>query len=1498
MSTILSITLSKEAFEAFVPANAKDPVIPQRVLIDAHYTEDARPTEERTADTAPEAVPRSVRVTLDSVGTVAVDVGEPLNDTLMLALLKSDGSTVRSHVVGVENSKARYVITITDVKALVKSEEDPVVATTRRNARNAQLIPIGSVTPNFKRSKLAIITINKEAEIAANSPLGPFAFSKDRTSSVEVDPAMATGLQAVTWAPVTLGVDGRFIAVFDQPLSKPGGDAVPSLGWVWWLSGERSAAGFVKDDVSKPDRSLKLIPLPAIQAQPGATAGDPDCDCDAPGKQVSLDVTEAELINNPDIYSEDPGTFCKPFSNPERVIGEKVFGVIARVEQPDISPLPSARLKSVQLLNLEPEDDTVVEPPRPGRPSVVVLRPPTAEMMHAALLATRPPVRHVEPPHVVHEIQQMPSGRTLMSPTQPVQWEDHIAQYQAATVALGHILEFRVRTRAAGYSLGNVASTLTLAPRQTKRIQKVEFERVEKARREEQTQQTDNVSDELRSERDYDDNVSAGLSEWAKGSSSSGTAAAAGGFGFAIGPIIGGAGGGTSKAWSESSQSGERNVSASEQQRLRDSIRRHGDALRRFQSTVVTEVTQQETVTGTTEILRNPNYGHSLTVIYYQILRHLAVSTEFAGVRECLFVPFAIKPFTVQRAYRWREAIQKYLRLPRLAKAVKHLRDVVTEFKYSDLAAGTRADQRLTYMRGSLYVRLAIERPKDGEDGKYDAAQWLPYSSFFGMPAYGIWAKLAERNEAVRDQYFQKEHAPTIARKWADKLVLNVNGKPINADFTLASTYGFNQVVRIDFSVPGGTADNYTRAQLFEVIAAAGSALPAGSVANATRMTIRYGTANFERTIESKSGEGDLITPETGAIDGDGASLTFPLDSWDQVNEREVLKHSVNELVEHLNEHVEYYHKAIWWNMDRDRLFMMMDGFYVPNTNNVSIASVVDREPIAIMGNCLVYRVGAGAFLGTGKITTPAELYNQYAGREPAQDPLRISLPTDGLYAQTIMDECLALEEHQGSVDWVLNDPDPDLGTIDPSLMMTRRADVSSTLTPTQMPATIINLQNAPDAPAPTGLGGALGAVTNANSFRDMAGLAGTQANAAAALQTAASLATNFGNQAAALKMAELAKNKQATEDVNKKLAAIQKAKDQGLISDEDAADHTNKIIGGMHGGAAGDESVITGNDLAQQLIDSGRPGSISESNPTGTRVIDIPPQTIEASSQITGPDIHDGGDLLGGGNDASVDTSLEGLSECEKKIVALVDASPVVRKAWVRQGVAPLGYLRGMALTYGRMYCKLKAMDPFITKIAAKATTSTSKDALAFRKAKFNSLGLSNSADGPDTLRHVMVLLTGVGMLESSGHWCEGPINSNAGEDTKTSGMFQMSFSIGVRATSPFPDMSGFLTDLSVTNVNTGYLEVFKKDVPTCANLPASFPSTPQGDFRKFCIHEPASAAELAALGLRQRRAHWSTVDTAEIHKPWDEVLKQVQTAIDEGACCAKFAPTHMLDA
>lgn len=1150
MAARLTVTFSEEAFGVVAEHRGTQPGEALQLAVEASWLEKVD-----LGEGASDVVPRTSRVEATEPGEVVHEIGAPLNDAVTLAILRSDGSAGVIRGVRVAQGAASFRLTADDARELVATEAAAPATTSSRVSRRAQLVPIGATRPDFAHSTLAVLPIEQAAMLGAGTPLGALGFSESRSSAVELTAEAAAQLAGLGWHSVHLAVDGRFAFAVDRDLAD-GGAPAPAAGWVWWLNGDLAAAGFVRDELVKPRREPTTVPLPAFSGP----AAEPAHGGHASPPAV---VTEAELVDNPGVYTEDPGAFCKPFSNPERVISEKAFAVIARVQQPDIGPIGSSKLKGQHLLDFDP-----------GRPRAEVrdrLASPLTRggldpSIAASLLLPHRPVRFHEPPEAIRDVLQMPSGRTEVSAAHPIQWEDDIAQYQAATVALGHILEFRVRTRSNGYSLGNVASTLTLAPRQAKRIQKVEFERIERARREEHTQQTDRVSDEMTRERDYNDTVSAYLDEWATGSSRSGTAAAAGGFGFAIPPIVGGVGGGTSTAWSSSTQQGERHVGASEQQRLRDAIRRHGDAMRRLQSVVVTEVTQQETVTGTTEILRNPNYGHSLTVIYYQILRHLAVSTEFAGVRECLFVPFAIKPWTLQRAYRWRDAIRKYLRAPQHLPALRHLRDVITQFQFSSVLPGTRAEQRLTYLHGSLYLTIAVERPGDTADGNFDALRWAALSPFLGTPAQSIWARLAERAQALRDQEFQREHAPTIAAKWVNSLKLRAGGTDLRADFTLATGYAFNRSVRVDFTVPASEAAKLDRQRLTTMVAEATAALPAGSVAKATRLTLRYGTAGFQRTVEGVSGVGDLLAPGTATPDA-GAEVAFPLDAWDLVDEQASIRHGVGEFIEHLNEHVEFYHKAVWWSMDRDRLLMLLDGFHVPGTNRVSLASVVDREPVAIIGNSLVYRVGGGTFLGHGSIRTPAELYALYAGREPAQDPLLLSLPTDGLYAQTIMDECLALEEHHGSVDWVLDEVEPELGAIDASLLASRRADPGSTLAPTPMAGTIINLQNAPDAPPPTGLAGVLGAVTNANAFRDMAGLAGTQANAAAALQSAAGLATNFGNQAAALKLAEIADKEKARQAANQQVAAVQGALDKGLISPDDAREHANRILEQMHGG-------------------------------------------------------------------------------------------------------------------------------------------------------------------------------------------------------------------------------------------------------------------------------------------------------------------------------------------
>ena len=1007
--------------------------------------------------------------------------------------------------------------------------------------RRARFVPVGAVPVRFVSSELRVAPFTT-ADWATLTLDSVFALTQPRTTSVEALPASVPSLSDLPWTPVVVGVDGGFVAAL------PRDDAT---SWLWWLTdGSNVALGAVADDLGTDRPEELALPLPPFAAAPTG---------DAPSNRTPFATSDRELADNPDVYGEDPGSFCSPFTSPERILGERAFKVILRAEQPAISAEPTRRFPSFPVLDYDP---SVLDAREGAGPTVarrgaieVAARVPLDQVVNVGNLVARPSL----PEDYLDLVKQTPRGRQVVDAGHPLDWEGDSARYQAATVARGHILEYRMRWRSNGYSLGTVARTLTLAPRQAKRIQKIEFERLERTRRAETTQLVDEVADEVSRDRTYQDTVEASLSEWAKGESSSSTSAAAGGFGFAVPPFVAGGGGGHSRASSTSSQSGGRETRAAEEQRLRDTIRRFADSRRRLDSVVVTEVSQEETVTGTVEVVRNANYAHSLTVIYYQILRHLRLDTEFAGVRECVFVPFAVKPFTLSRAYRWRESIRKGLRDRQYSTALTYLRDVWNNFADSPIPAMARADQPVRHLRGSLTIRLGVERPQVAFD-VFDDTPWIPLRPFLGAPALSIFSRLRELVDSARDAWFQSEQAPRIAAGWVDTLRLTAGGAALPADFTMASRYVFNGAVRVDFSarIPVGTT--VTRRMLTDLRVEATRALTPGSMANVTSFGYTYDTDTFRRSVRVPTGTDDLISAETGAIDTLGASGSEPPDEWELKDERAEMVKAVQGLLGHLNEHVEYYDKWVMWDMDRDRVFMIVDGAIIPGTNGVSVASVVERDPIAIIGNSMVFQVSAGAFLGLDGLDDPKKLFAWYADKDARSEPMHVALPTDGLYAQTIMDPCVALEEHYGDLDWVLSNEEPELGELDPSLLMSRRSDPMAT-TPTPFPQTIISLQNAPDAPAPSGLAGALGAVQNAGAFRDMAGLAGTQANAAAGLQTAANLATSFGQQAAALKMAEMAANTQKTKEANQKLATVKKAADGKLVEPEKAKEEAGKIL-------------------------------------------------------------------------------------------------------------------------------------------------------------------------------------------------------------------------------------------------------------------------------------------------------------------------------------------------
>lgn|GEM_PF-1449211 len=236
-------------------------------------------------------------------------------------------------------------------------------------------------------------------------------------------------------------------------------------------------------------------------------------------------------------------------------------------------------------------------------------------------------------------------------------------------------------------------------------------------------------------------------------------------------------------------------------------------------------------------------------------------------------------------------------------------------------------------------------------------------------------------------------------------------------------------------------------------------------------------------------------------------------------------------------------------------------------------------------------------------------------------------------------------------------------------------------------------------------------------------------------------------------------------------------------------------------------------------------------------------------------------------------------------QILQTAAQSAIARYFWHDRGVAPRGYIKGMALVYARVYCKFKAGDAAAVEMAKADTGNIEKDALARYALEFRSLRMDNSSVGANTLRHLFVLLVGLGMRESGGRYCTGRDRSaqNTSADTAEAGLFQASYNL--RTAHPLlPKLfSQYLSN------PVGFLDIFQEGVRCNPADLENFGVGNGKDFQRLSKSCPAFAAEFAAVGLRNRCRHWGPIirKGAEIRPECDEMLLQVQRLVDDLNIC-----------
>ncbi|MEV0387473.1 hypothetical protein [Nonomuraea sp. NPDC050643] len=838
-----------------------------------------------------------------------------------------------------------------------------------------------------------------------------------------------------------------------------------------------------------------------------------------------------------------------------------------------------------------------------------LLRRPAALTVDAVELAVlNKELRHVV--DVVDVARRAAPARVPLDATTPVDWDDTPTLYQATSVAHGHVLGFRQVWRADGYSLGDLLHSVPLAPGQQRRMAVLDWERREESRRDETLEFEEQLEAVLDRDRDITEIAGSRLAEESAGGSRASQWGVAGGIGGGFigngwgifGGVAGGAGGADADAWQNSS----RTLSANSLQALRDRTTQRASAVRDQRSTVIQTVAQGESVRAETEFVANFNHCHAITIQHFEVLRHFLVDHELADVRECLFVPLPITLFDLDKARRWRESLQRHLRDRTLRDAFDAVERVLDDWQGHNLPPRRFSEEAPEDLLGELRVSFVIPRPRDAEDGGFQLENWRLLRPLLNVDALELWtARLNARAQAERDRVFRAEVAPGLAERLAQHLrfayVTRSGGEvPIPLDATLVSRYAEGVPLYVSLR-PAGPLPPIPREEITRfMISYPDGDLPPDAQVIVHSGRVRYHTEHLRHLLFDQP---RLLNDLGGA---DRVVVPTPLSRMELRDPRAEDRRLAERLIAHLNEQIEWYHQAIWSGMSAARRYLLLDGVIAPNAGGRSVAGVVENRLIGISGNCLILPVAPGIHLDPTLVRDDERVSLQNAYAAAAPPPLRVSVPTRGVFAEAVAGSCNSCEVPDDTRFWRWDEsPLPETLTAIEPLSTASRAEPQAALTPTPLPQPLVAIQNAPELPDPLGLQEALKVLAQGNLFKDITGLTETQKNALAAFKGALDTAQFFGKQAA-----DLAKQHNLGRSVDRTLAQIQQARTDGLLSPDQAQNLAVSALRALVGRPQQGDAPPADDPAVKKVIDAAAQADQAQV------AVRTPAETVEATFQ------------------------------------------------------------------------------------------------------------------------------------------------------------------------------------------------------------------------------------------------------------------------------------------
>jgi hypothetical protein len=626
--------------------------------------------------------------------------------------------------------------------------------------------------------------------------------------------------------------------------------------------------------------------------------------------------------------------------------------------------------------------------------------------------------------------------------------------------------DYKVTWQSLGHSLGEILYSLPLAPGESVKLAVIDWSWESTTQRTEQTALSEEVLHQTHRDRTISETVKAGLRELQMGSSfMGGVATSAGGSGStgAIGVAIGNA---WSLGGSTATSEGSRELTGENVQRLSDSFSQASSAQRELNSTVVIQARQEEKESIQTRTFTNYNHSHTLTILYYEVLRHFKVVVEWVRRRPAVLKPSALVLLNTD------DDINRYRHL---------LEENLIDKK---LNGGFDAIEKLLMMELD-YGRNDLNIDEDSTETPFWEGDIVFKAFELGMQSSTALKEVGQSDEKLECYLLTTDGAVIKLR------TIQFNDDNVNRSKTL-DYKDFYYRVFVKPDIPGGIAWKNIAGIEFTLRNNDELSLGRFSLNGIYDDGLRDSKITYDGGVKQliKNVEGPFYLPFDGSTHASSEVIrpqprpqsVVRLKPEKLLSKEEYLLRE--KLKSHFIEFNAYYSQLIHLSKDTSQIAIDFESadWKIPGQIN-KLIDHAEPYPLETFGSYIAYPL---ILTNTELSAISAEIENKDL-RKYAEK--LITLPTRGVFAEGKLGHCNISEEIDNTRFWKWEEhPIPfEAPGINPVTPITPQPQQTN-VTPTAFPSSLVNIVNPSAAPDPTGLAAALKVLGTPNIFRDMSG--------------------------------------------------------------------------------------------------------------------------------------------------------------------------------------------------------------------------------------------------------------------------------------------------------------------------------------------------------------------------------------------------------------------------